>query len=115
MPVMDIPRHTAWEVSAATTWIEQTVIPLLKDGHRFIKVANAPETNLGNRFTRVPFLKIIVSGALLLPCEDGVVERINGQGTALFFHPETLVALRFPAPCSFLRITFEADGLFIGQ
>jgi len=115
MPLMDIPRHSVWEAPSASGWLEENVIPLLADENHLIKVDNFPESHLGNRFTRVPFLKIIVSGGLLLLRDNGTEELNCGRGTSIFFQPETLVALEFPCPCSFLRITFEADGMLIGK
>jgi AraC-like DNA-binding protein len=94
-------------------WILDRVLAQDWLAFRVSALKNAHPGLAGDRLTRVPFLKICVSGEMEFVSTDGP-EPLT-PGTGVLFAPQSFVGVRFITPTEFLRITFEHDGLLIGR
>jgi AraC-like DNA-binding protein len=81
---------------------------------RFSGEVQIPPGEVGQRLTRVPFLKIGLGGSFFLATPKGHRLAEIGPGDAVLFAAGTFVNVTFRHSCRYLRVTFDDDQVLAG-
>jgi AraC-like DNA-binding protein len=110
MPLMLVPRHRALPAKDVVLRLRALLRASL--GELLITADERPWPKLGDRWTRVPFLKIVSAGSLTVMCDQ---QRYRiGPGDAVLCRAQSYANLILEAECDFLRCTFDRDATLIG-
>lgn len=81
---------------------------------RYVQDAGRGRGAAGHRWTRVPFLKVMMSGTLGLAGEGGRLRAVLQPGDAVLFAPGSFVNVAFRRSCRYFRVTLDEDRILAG-